>query len=455
MTVIDINSERKKRSGGGGKGGGGSSGGGRGEAVPGWKNELRKGRGGKEYLGDAKNVRIALTYAPSLVGLVQLNQLAQRIEITRDPPWRKLADGVQWNEDDDIELACYLQDQAIPVRSDSALTRIVHAHAAQNPVHPVRDWLASLAWDGQPRIAEVLREVLCAQVSREDGGDIYLDAVLRRFMIAAVARVMRPGCKADHMLVLVGSQGCGKSSFAAELAAPWGVESHSMFGSKDAVLELAGAWVVEIAELSGMKRSDIETVKNFISKVSDHYRPPYGRHIVDQPRTCVFVGTTNDDRFLIDHTGNRRFWPVQCVGRIDLALLRSQREQLWAEARSAFDAGEQWHLTAEEAGIARDVQEGCRQVGEVEQETMRYLTRRLSGEWKAPLDVSVYEVFREINGVDGDAENLIARRQLETQIGQAIRRTGEWKAVGRRGEYRSTTYRYIGPLLQRESNLSN
>jgi putative DNA primase/helicase len=314
-------------------------------------------------------------------------------------------------------------------------------------VHPVRDWLDALEWDGEPRITEVLIEVLCAK-----GESVYLAGVLRRFMIAAVARVMKPGCKADNMLVLVGAQGGGKSTFARVLGEPWSVESHSTFGSKDAAQELDGAWIVEVAELSGMRKSEVETVKNFISKTSDHYRPAYGRHVIDQPRSCVFIGTTNEDKFLVDYTGNRRFWPILCSGRVDLKLLQNARDQLWAEARSAFAAGEQWYLTAKEAEIAANVQEGHRVVSEVEQEVANILERKVKERGTLPPTVSVLELFRAICGVDKDTENLSARRQMETAIGQAVKRSG-WVSVGRRGEYRSTTYQYVQP--DPPANLSN
>lgn len=412
-----------------------------------WRCNLRTTTNGKELLGDVANVRLAFQHAPQLKGLLQFNELARRVETTREPPWRTLSAGKVWRDEDDIDLVGWLQTWSIPVRSDGTVSRIVQAEAATNCVHPVRDWLNGLEWDGEPRISEVLIEVLCAQ-----GEGTYLAGVLRRFMIAAIARVMRPGCKVDNMLVLLGAQGGGKSTFARVLGAPWSVESHSTFGSKDAAQELDGAWIVEVAELSGMRKSEVETVKNFISKQSDHYRPAYGRHVINQPRSCVFIGTTNEDKFLIDYTGNRRFWPIQCVGRVDLKLLDNTRDQLWAEARSAFAAGEQWYLTAEEARIAANVQEDHRVVSEVEQAVANILENKVKAKWTVPPAVSVLEIFREICGVDKDSENLSARRQMETAIGQAVKRSG-WVNIGRRGEYRSTTYQYVPP--DPPANLSN
>jgi putative DNA primase/helicase len=400
-----------------------------------WRATIRRDRRGV-ILGDAKNVRFALENAPELLGIVRHNDLTRRIEFESRPPWRTLTRGNEWTDDDEIDLACWLQEKLIPVRSDNIVARCVHAHAIKNATHPVRDWLRSLEpWDGQQRITEILIEVLQAQ-----GDGRYLDGVLRRFMISAVARVMKPGCKADHMIVLVGSQGSRKSSFALLLGQPWGVEANSSFGSKDAIAELDGAWVIEVGELAGMRRSEVETVKNFVSKQVDRYRPAYGRAVIDQPRSCVFVGTTNEDKFLLDYTGNRRFWPVKCTGRIDLALLERSRAALWAEALAAYDAGEQWYLTADEERLATTAQEQHRVVTEIEQDVATYLDTLLVASWRPEKRTTVLDVYRSICG-DRDVENLSARRQMETAIGQAIRRCG-WTCVGRVGKDRRTTYEY-------------
>ena len=404
-----------------------------------WRKELRRDRRkGKEILGDAKNIRLALEHAPELAGLVQHNDLTRRIEFTRAPPWRTLTRGRVWTDDDEIDLACWLQEWGVPVRSDSMLSRVVHAHAMKTAVHPVRDWLRSLPpWDGEPRITEVLIEVLSAQ-----GDGQYLGGVLRRFMISAVARVMQPGCKADHMIVLVGAQGSRKSSFALALGKPWSVESNSSFGSKDAIAELDGAWIVECGELAGMRRSEIETVKNFVSKQVDRYRPAYGRAVIDQLRACVFIGTTNEDKFLLDYTGNRRFWPVRVSGRVNLTLLEQNREHLWAEALAAYEAGEQWYLTEAEEKLAATAQDGHRVVTEIEQDVATYLETLKVASWKPEKRTTVLDVYRSICG-DRDTENLNARRQMETAIGQAIRRCG-WACLGRVGKDRRTTYEYRG-----------
>jgi putative DNA primase/helicase len=300
----------------------------------------------------------------------------------------------------------------------------------------VRDWLRTLKWDNEPRIKEVLIEVLGAK-----GNGDYLGGVLRRFMISAVARVMQPGCKADCMLILVGPQGISKSTFTRVLGEPWTIESNSAFGSKDAIQELEGAWLIELGELSSLSRARIEVMNHFVTRVIDHYRPSYGRSVINQPRSSVFIGTTNEPKFLRDYTGNRRSWPITC-GDINLKLLRDNREQLWAEAVAAYDAGEQWYLTKAEEKLAQEVQEDHRVISEAEEDVRDWLERCLEAAPKAITETTVTQVFEAICG-EHERRNLQARRQMEIAIGHAIRKCG-WECLGRRGKGRRTTYRWPG-----------
>ena len=194
----------------------------------------------------------------------------------------------------------------------------------------MKDWLATLKWDGTPRIEQWLTKTFgCAL-------DAYHKAVGSKFLVAAVRRVRKPGCKFDYMLILEGDQGIGKSSaIAALFGADWTSDDlGASLTSKDAAIGLRGKWAVEFAEIEHLIRSEVETVKAFLSRGTDHYRPPYEKVSCDVPRQCVLVGTTNSEEYLRDSTGNRRIWPVKClsVGSVDLTWLTDNREQLWAEA---------------------------------------------------------------------------------------------------------------------------
>jgi hypothetical protein len=209
-----------------------------------------------------------------------------------------------------------------------------HTLCVENPVHPICQYLDGLSWDGVPRADTWLIRYLGAEDSPLNR------AFARAVLVAAVHRVRKPGAKFDTILVLEGPQGSGKSQAVEVLA---GAQYHSdqeilAMDAKAQAEALEGIWIFEICELQGLGKADIDRVKAFASRRIDRVRPAYARFREDHPRQTVFVGTTNDEQYLRDPTGNRRFWPVK-TGRIDLEALRADRDQLWAEATRLEAAG--------------------------------------------------------------------------------------------------------------------
>jgi predicted P-loop ATPase len=271
----------------------------------------------------------------------------------------------------------------------------VETVARDRAFHPVREYLEGLVWDETPRLDDWLVSYLGAKDSP------YVSAISSRWLISAVARVFRPGCQADSALILEGPQGIRKSSALATLAGSWFTDGLSELGSKDSAMETCGVWIIELAELDSLSRAEVSTVKAFISRRHDRFRPPYGKRLVDLPRQCVIAGTVNPEGgYLKDATGGRRFWPLVC-GEIDIEGLKRDRDQLWAEAYGRFKRGDPWWLNDRCLVDHAAEEQADRYQGDAWEEPIRNwlakpidLGRSLPGLNPQPvLDVSVGEVL--------------------------------------------------------------
>lgn len=225
-----------------------------------------------------------------------------------------------------------------------------------NPFDPVRGYLSGLSWDRIPRIDTWLTDYLGVKDTP------LVRAMGAKWLISAVARIYQPGCQADHVLVLEGQQGIGKSSVLRALTgAAWFTDVELDVSSKDGTMMNAGVWIRELSELAGMRKAEIERVKAFLTRRVDKYRPPYGRHNIEIPRRMVFAATTNPTNYLNDPTGARRFWPVWCA-KADVVSIADARDQLWAEARERYSSEEKWWLTDSEMIAAAAAEQSDRNI---------------------------------------------------------------------------------------------
>lgn len=287
-----------------------------------------------------ENVMLVLTHHPVWEGGLGFNQFAGRTESLRRTPWG--TGPGEWTTADDRELGLWLaQGCDLLVRSEASISAGVEMAAMRAPFHPVRQYLDGLRWDGTDRLSYWLNECLGVEDSE------YVRLAGSFFIRSMCARVWKPGAQVDHMLVLEGGQGEGKSSALRVLAGQWFSDTQFRLGDKDALLQLEDVWLYEVSELDAFSRADTTAVKQFLTTLNDKFRGVYERRTSRRPRQVVMGGTTNQDEYLRDQTGNRRFWPVS-VGRIDLDVLRQWRDQLFAQAYSEVKSGSRWWPTRQE-----------------------------------------------------------------------------------------------------------
>lgn len=288
------------------------------------------------------NALVILAYDPALSGIVGYNAFTLRSLIMRPPP--PPLEGVAplpgpypraWTNADVSLITAHMQRVYSPKMRPEAVEAAMDAEAKQRQFHPLRDWLNGLKWDGLSRLDVWLHKAFgCPDTP-------YHAAIGAKTLIAAVRRVRHPGCKFDTMLVGEGPQGIGKSKVVRTLAGDdqFSDSMPANLESKDSAMALSGVWIMEFAELQHVVRSEVETIKAFLSRGVDRYRPPYARNIIDVPRQGIVIGTTNESDYLRDTTGNRRFWPFRAVFADD-AWVAANRDQIWAEAAAREKAGE-------------------------------------------------------------------------------------------------------------------
>lgn len=397
------------------------------------------------YMATIHNAKMILSHDPLLKGKIRKNEFTKKYRIFGSLPWNPDKKERDWEDNDDSGLRYYIE-KVYQIKGKANIEDAWGLVANENRYHPVRDYLESLMWDGVSRVETLFIEFMGAE------DNAYTRSVSRIALTAAVARIFAPGIKYDNVVVLVGPQGCGKSTILKKLGRDWFSDTLTTMQGKEAYEQIQGFWIIEIGELAAMKRYEVETVKQFISKSEDSYRAAYGHHVETHKRQCMFFGTTNTYDFLKDMTGNRRFLPVdvhpeKAVKDVWNDLDAKTVDQIWAEAVSLFRNGEKFYLWDEDIKrMAEEVQDSHLEESPLTGAVLAFLDKKIPKNWDeidlcakrdfirgesfvSDIKGEVYrdkvcalEIWCEL--FNGERKDLT--RQKSKEINDIIEKTGEW-----------------------------
>lgn len=367
------------------------------------------------------NIHLILSRDDAWEGVLAFCDFSNQVMKRKAPPWGGPVGA--WDDDDDWRTIIWLAQKYRFNADKKAVMGAVTTAAKDAKFHPVREYLAGLVWDGRPRAQRWLVDYLGAR------DDAYTLAVGAKFLVGAVARIMRPGCKMDTVLILEGEQGRWKSTALATLAGAWFGDTPFTIGDKDAYLVMRGTWIYELAELDALSRAESSRAKGFFSSTHDTYVPKYVAWAIKVPRQCVFAGTVNHGTYLRDTTGNRRYWPV-IVDRADIEGLGRDRDQLWAEALSMYEAGTRWWVSTQQERELFEREQELRYVGDAYESRIH--------EWAlGKTEFSMHQVLEEALKLEISKWT----RAEQTRVGEVLQKIGFEKHD--RGSQQPKATRYI------------
>lgn len=423
------------------------------------------------YMTTIHNAKMILSHDPLLKGKIRKNEFTKKYRVFGALPWNTDERERDWEDNDDSGLRYYIE-KVYQIKGKANIEDAWGLVANENRYHPVRDYLESLVWDGVPRVETLFIEFMGAE------DNAYTRAVSRIALTAAVARIFAPGIKYDNVVVLVGPQGCGKSTILKKLGRDWFSDTLTTMQGKEAYEQIQGFWIIEIGELAAMKRYEVETVKQFTSKSEDSYRAAYGHHVETHKRQCVFFGTTNTYDFLKDMTGNRRFFPVdvhpeKAVKDVWKDLDTKAVDQIWAEAVSLFRNGEKFYLWDEDIKrMAEEVQDSHLEESPLAGAVLAFLDKKIPKNWDE-IELSTRRDFIQNESFVSDIKGEVYRdkvcaleiwcemfngeqkdlpRQKSKEINDIIEKTGEWIRA-KSTLYLGTIYRHQRGFTRKNKTL--
>lgn len=408
-----------------------------------WTEELDANTKG-EYDNSANNLNIIIQHDQFLKDVFKLNIFDNKRYVTRSLPWRKV-DTVEPLRDVDYSGVRNYIECVYGIVSSQKVDDALALEFEKKKFHPIREYICAQKWDGIPRVNTLLIDYFGAE------DNAYTRAAIRKTLAAAVARVFEPGIKFDTALILVGEQGTYKSTFVKKLGMEWFSDTFTTVQGKESFEQIQGAWLIEMAELSGLKKAEVESIKHYISKREDMFRPAYGRTVETYKRQCVFFGTTNNKDFLRDPTGNRRFMPIDvrpeyATKSVNDDLTQDEVNQIWAEAYQLYLAKEPLYLVGDEDIIAKIEQHKHSEADERKGIIEEYLNTKFPDDWdkmdlydrrrwlEDPLSkngtvqkdfVCIAEVWCECLGKDKTEMSRYNTRE----VNEILRSLPEWEAI--------------------------
>ena len=323
-------------------------------------------------------------------------------------PWNRVKDG--WSDVDMSALKVYIEKKYYiwsPAKIKDALNTVI----LERTFHPVREYFEKLPkWDGVKRVETLLIDYLGAKDSK------YVRAVTRKTLVAGVARIYEPGVKYDSVLVLTGAQGVGKSMLLSKLGGKWFTDALTLADMKDksGAEKLQGFWIIELSEMAGMRKVDIESVKSFITRQDDTYRQAYGTVVESHPRQCIICGTSNNNNFLRDITGNRRFLPVEVsrnAKKHPISITQQEIAQIWAETLILYKNGESLTLDKDEVVLADIMQKQALEVDDREGLVKEYLEKKIPKKW-ASMSLNDRRYFLAGKDINSQEEGTELRQKV-------------------------------------------
>lgn len=363
--------------------------------------------GNGNYQKTVNNIIIVLQNDPLLKGRIVTDEFAGRGLVTGSLPWNMDPEKRQWTDTDNSGFYWYMETY-YNITSRDKLYDALAIVGGQNKINEVKKYLQGITWDGVKRLETLLPDYL----GTEDTP--YIRAVMRKSLCAAVGRAVEGAVKYDYMPIITGPQGIGKSTFLAILGKEWFSDSLTSFEGKESAELIQGTWINEVGELTAFSKQETSAIKQFLSKCYDIYRAAYGRQTEKHPRRCVFFGTSNDNEFLKDSTGNRRFWPVDAgVHPAKKSIwkdLPEEVDQVWAEAYVYWALGEALYLSKEIEALAFEQQEKHREMSGKEGLIMEFLEKPVPKNWDQ-IPLSGRRMYLS-SGAQGETGELVLRDKV-------------------------------------------